>query len=74
MNKSTPKPKVNRNYSSDKLSNKESCVKFRVVPSAIIGGGGGGGGGAGGVYSYNRVLPDGFLLKAIVFTVFENNI
>jgi hypothetical protein len=36
----------------------------RAVSSEIIGGGGGGG-----VYSYIRVLPDGFLLKAIVFTV-----
>ena len=26
----------------------------------------------GGVYSYIRVLPDGFLLKAIVFTVCEH--
>jgi hypothetical protein len=26
----------------------------------------------GGAYSYIRVLPDGFLLKAIVFTVCEN--
>jgi hypothetical protein len=37
----------------------------RAVPSAIIGGGGG-------VYSYIRVLPDGFLLKAIVFPVCEH--
>ena len=36
---------------------------IRAVPSAIIGGGGGWG-----VYLYIRVLPDGFLLKAIVFT------
>ena len=28
--------------------------------------------GGGGVYSYVRVLPDGFLLKAIVFTVCEH--
>jgi hypothetical protein len=34
--------------------------KPRAVPSAIIGGGGG-------VYSCIRVLPDGFLLKAICF-------
>jgi hypothetical protein len=33
----------------------------RAVPSAIIEGGGG-------AYSYIRVLPDGFILKAIVFT------
>jgi hypothetical protein len=26
----------------------------------------------GGAYSYIRALPDGFLLKAIVFTVFEH--
>ena len=26
----------------------------------------------GGVYSYIHVLPDGFLLKAIVFTVYEH--
>jgi hypothetical protein len=29
--------------------------------------------GVGGAYSYIRVLPDGFLLKAIVFTVCELN-
>ena len=34
--------------------------KSRAVPSAIIGGD---------AYSYIRVLPDGFILKAIVFTV-----
>jgi hypothetical protein len=28
--------------------------------------------GEGGAYSYIRVLPDGFLLKAIVFTVCEH--
>jgi hypothetical protein len=38
-------------------------VRTRAVPTAIMGGGGGG------VY---RVLPDGFLLKAIVFTVCEH--
>jgi hypothetical protein len=37
---------------------------FRAVPSAIIG--------EGGLYSYIRVLPDEFLLKAIVFTVCEH--
>jgi hypothetical protein len=37
----------------------------RAVPSAIIEGGGG-------AYSYIRVLPDGFLWKAIVFTVCEH--
>ena len=30
------------------------------------------GGGGGGEYSYIRVLHDGFLLKAIVFTVCEH--
>ena len=40
----------------------------RAVARPIIGGGGGGGG----AYSYIRVLPDGFLLKAIVFTVCEH--
>jgi hypothetical protein len=47
---------------------------FRAVARPIIGGGGGGdsGVGGGGVYSYIRVLPDGFLLKAIVFTVCEH--
>ena len=39
----------------------------RAVARPIIGGGGGGG-----AYSYIRVLPDGFLLKAIVFTVREH--
>jgi hypothetical protein len=39
---------------------------IRAVPSAIIGGGGGD------VYTYICVLPDGFLLKAIVFTVCEH--
>jgi hypothetical protein len=34
---------------------------YRAVASTVIGGGG--------VYSYIRVLPDGFLLKSIVFTV-----
>ena len=29
-------------------------------------------GGGGAAYSYIRVLPDGFLLKAIVFTVCKN--
>ena len=29
--------------------------------------------GGGGEYSYIRVLPDGFLLKAIVFTVCEHD-
>jgi hypothetical protein len=42
---------------------------IRAVVRPIIGGGGGGGGGA---YSYIRVLPDGFLLKAILFTVYVN--
>ena len=40
---------------------------FRAVARTIIGGGGGGGGGA---YSYIRVLPERFLLKATVFTVY----
>jgi hypothetical protein len=31
------------------------------------------GGGGGGEYSYTRVLPDVFLLKAIVFTVCEHD-
>jgi hypothetical protein len=37
---------------------------FRAVSSAIIG--------EGRLYSYIRVLPDGFLLKAIVFTLYEH--
>jgi hypothetical protein len=40
---------------------------FRAVARPIIGGGGGVV-----AYSYIRVLPDGFLLKAIVFTVCEH--
>jgi hypothetical protein len=39
-------------------------VAARAVDRPIIGGGG--------AYSYIRVLPDGFLLKAIVFTVCEH--
>jgi hypothetical protein len=46
-----------------------SFPRRRTVPRAIMGGGGGGGGG---IYSYIRVLPDGFLLKVIVFTVCEH--
>ena len=44
-------------------------VVLRAVARPIIWGGGGWGGC---VYSYIRVLPDGFLLKAIVFTVCEH--
>ena len=33
----------------------------RAVARALMGGGGGG------VYSYIRVMPDGFLLKSVVF-------
>ena len=42
-------------------------VVLRAVARPIIWGWGGGG-----IYSYIRVLPDGFLLKAIVFTVCEH--
>jgi hypothetical protein len=41
-----------------------SFPRRRTVPRAIMGGGG--------IYSYIRVLPDGFLLKVIVFTVCEH--
>jgi hypothetical protein len=40
----------------------QATAHCRAIPSRIIGGRG--------VY-YIRVLPDGFLLKAIVFTVCE---
>jgi hypothetical protein len=46
------------------------CIAVaRAVARPIIVGGGGG---RGGTYSYIRVLSDGFLLKAIVFTVCEH--
>ena len=40
---------------------------IRAIARPIIGGGTGGG-----AYLYIRVLPDGFLLKAIVFTLREH--
>jgi hypothetical protein len=44
---------------------------FRAVARPIIGGGGGGGGE---VYSYIRVLPDGFLLKRLFLRYVNMNI
>ena len=41
----------------------------RAVARALIGGGGGGG-----VYSYIRVMPDGFLLKSVVFMLISKEI
>ena len=38
-----------------------------AVPRALIGGGGG-------VYSYIRVMPDGFLLKSVVFKLISKEI
>ena len=40
----------------------------RAVASALIGGGGGS------VYSYIRVMPDGFLLKSVVFKFISKEI
>ena len=37
----------------------------RAVPRALIGGG---------VYSYIRVMPDGFLLKSVVFKLISKEI
>ena len=48
-------------------SNQNGLEMSRAVARPLIGGGRGGG-----AYSYIRVLPDGFLLKAIVFTVCEH--
>ncbi len=39
----------------------------RAVARALIGGGGG-------VYSYIRVMPDGFLLKSVVFKLISKEI
>ncbi len=41
-------------------------IEIRVVARALLGGGG--------VYSYIRVLPDGFLLKSVVFKLISNEI
>ncbi len=40
----------------------------RAIARALIGGGGGG------VYSYIRVMPDGFLLKSVVFKFISKEI
>ena len=44
------------------------CTRIRAVARALIGGGGGG------VYSYIRVMPDGFLLKSVVFKLISKEI
>ncbi len=41
----------------------------RAVARALIGGGGGGGG-----YSYIRIMPDGLLLKSVVFKLISKEI
>ena len=41
------------------------ALSCRAVARTLIGGGGG-------IYSYIRILPDGFLLKSIVFMVCEH--
>ena len=43
-------------------------LSFRAVARALIGGGGEG------VYSYIRVMPDGFLLKSVVFKLISKEI
>ncbi len=44
------------------------CTHIRAVARTLIGGGGGG------VYSYIRVMPDGFLLKSVVFKLISKEI
>ena len=41
-------------------------IEIRVVARALLGGGG--------VYSYIRVMPDGFLLKSVVFKLISKEI
>ena len=43
------------------------CTRIMAVARALIGGGGG-------VYSYIRVMPDGFLLKSVVFKFISKEI